>query len=146
MTNNRSFLKCDLCGNMVAMINDSGEKLVCCGQEMTLLTNNTVEASHEKHIPVATLEGNLLTVNVGSAPHPMTVEHHIAWIAIAQGRSTQLVTLDETSSPHASFYVGKGDITVYAYCNLHGLWSSTGSNLATDDELVCSAEFSDGCK
>ena len=44
--------KCDLCGNIVEVIHAGGGELVCCGQPMTLLTENTVDAAKEKHVPV----------------------------------------------------------------------------------------------
>lgn len=124
MKNQRKFLKCDHCGNMVGMIKDSGVKIVCCGQPMTELVANTTDAAQEKHVPVATREGCMLKVTVGSVVHPMLEEHHIAWIAIAQGEKTQRENLDKTSSPTVEFCVEEGLVRVYAYCNLHGLWSA----------------------
>lgn len=124
MKNNRTFLRCAICGNIVGMVEDAGVKLVCCGHEMEELKPNTVDAAVEKHIPVATLAGNKLTVTVGSVLHPMTEEHHIAWIMIAQGNLTQRIASQKTGAPAATFLVNEGDITIYAYCNLHGLWAA----------------------
>jgi len=124
MKNQRKFLKCDHCGNMVGMIEDSGVEMVCCGQPMTVLVVNTTDAAQEKHVPVATREGGRLNVTVGSVAHPMLEEHHITWIAVAQGEKTQRENLDRTGSPTAEFCVEEGPVTVYAYCNLHGLWSA----------------------
>jgi superoxide reductase len=125
MKYDRMFMKCEICGNIIGVIEDNGVTPECCGQGMTLLKPNTVDAAKEKHVPVAVLEGNKLTVQVGSTLHPMTVEHHIAWIAVAQGRRTQRVTLDPTGSPVATFYVDESEpITMYEYCNLHGLWAA----------------------
>ena len=43
------FYKCELCGNIIAVIkNGGGKNLVCCGQPMTHLVANTVDASAEK--------------------------------------------------------------------------------------------------
>ncbi len=125
MHNERSFYRCEICGNLVELIEDAGVKMVCCEQEMTLLVPNKVEASHEKHLPVGKLKGNELTVTVSSAIHPMTEEHHIAWIAVSQGSKIQRVALEKTVKPTATFFVGEGDITMYEYCNLHGLWTAT---------------------
>ena len=124
MKNQRKFLKCDHCGNMVGMIEDSGVEMVCCGQPMTVLVVNTTDAAQEKHVPVAAREGGRLNVTVGSVAHPMLEEHHITWIAVAQGEKTQRENLDRTGSPTAEFCVEEGPVTVYAYCNLHGLWSA----------------------
>jgi superoxide reductase len=89
---------------------------------MAELTPNTADAAAEKHVPVAVREGNKLTVTVGAAAHPMTGEHHIAWIAAADGENTQRAALPDTGAPQAEFFVGGAPAAVYAYCNLHGLW------------------------
>lgn len=124
MENQRKFLKCDHCGNMVGVIEDSGVKIVCCGEPMTELAANTTDAAQEKHVPAATREDGRLKVTVGSTAHPMLEEHHITWIAIAQGENTQREILDKTGSPTAEFCVEEGPVRVYAYCNLHGLWTA----------------------
>ena len=46
------FFVCRHCGNMVGMIHSSGVPMICCGEKMTALTANTVDASQEKHVPV----------------------------------------------------------------------------------------------
>ncbi len=124
MSNQRKFLKCNRCGNMVGVIEDSGMQIICCGQPMTELAANTTDAAQEKHVPVAVREGSVLKVNVGSVNHPMLEEHHISWIAVAQDGKTQRKALEKTGSPSAEFCVEDGPATVYAYCNLHGLWSA----------------------
>lgn len=124
MKNQRSFLRCDHCGNIVGMIADSGVSIHCCGEPMRVLEPNTTDAAQEKHVPVISRGACEIIVDVGSAAHPMTKEHHIAWIAIAQGDCTQRVTLTPEGKPSASFCAGSEPVTVYAYCNLHGLWSA----------------------
>ena len=122
--------------------------LSCCGQTMELLKPGSVDAAAEKHVPALKRQGCMLTVAVGSIPHPMTQEHHIAWVAVAQGGRTQRVALDQTGKPCAEFCVDDGPLTVYAYCNLHGLWESSETSESTNaafEGLVCSAEFSAGC-
>ena len=125
MKNERMFFKCNICGNIAEMIESSGVTPVCCDKEMTRLIVNTVDASQEKHVPVAKRDGDKLTVTVGSALHPMTPEHHISWIVVAQGSKTLRAALDPTGHPSAVFKVeGDEPITVYEYCNLHGLWAA----------------------
>ena len=121
----REFLKCNKCGNIAALLENKGPKLVCCGQEMSLLTPNTVDAAAEKHVPAAELKDGMLHVKVGAVPHPHTKEHHIAWISVAQDSMTQRIKLDEESEAAAQFQLTEGDsATVYAFCNLHGLWAA----------------------
>ena len=43
------FYVCKKCGNLVGMVHDSNVSMICCGQEMTELKPNTVEAAKEKH-------------------------------------------------------------------------------------------------
>ena len=120
------FVKCKHCGNVVEFINDSGVPIMCCGERMEELVANTVEAAHEKHVPVATLDGDKLHVEVGSVLHPMTKEHLIQQIIVVNGSKILKVVLDDTVPPIADFVVDDTkDIEVYAYCNLHGLWKVT---------------------
>lgn len=118
-----AFYKCDVCGNMVGLIKRGGGQLVCCGKPMTELQANTTEASVEKHVPVATRKDGKITVQVGSALHPMTEEHYIEWIAVVTDSGTERISLSPTDEPKAVF-CDKENAEVYAYCNLHGLWKA----------------------
>jgi superoxide reductase len=120
----KKFYKCEHCGNFATMLYESGVKMVCCGQPMGEVVANSVDAAQEKHVPALTRAGEKLTVNVGSVLHPMTAEHHIAWIIAAQEERSQRVVLDPAGSPTVEFAIGSGPVTVYAYCNLHGLWKA----------------------
>ena len=124
MKNERKFYRCAHCGNIVSFVEDSGVSIICCGEPMGELLPNTTDAAQEKHVPVAVREGNKIKVTVGSTPHPMTAEHHIAWIAAAQDGLTSRAALDPEGAPEAEFCVGEGPVTVYEYCNLHGLWAA----------------------
>jgi superoxide reductase len=120
------YFLCNVCGNLVGLINEGGGKLVCCGEPMTELVPKTIDAGSEKHVPVVTVEGSKVTVKVGSIEHPMTEEHHIDWISIYYNETIQVVKLDPVSKPEATFEVSGniGTIEVYSYCNIHGLWKS----------------------
>lgn len=118
------FFKCMHCGNIVATVKNKGVPLFCCGEKMTELLPNTVEASTEKHIPVLEKEGNVLTVKVGSAIHPTTEAHYIEWLALETENGITIKHLLPTDKPEASFSLLDGEevVAVYSYCNLHGLW------------------------
>ena len=119
------FYICEHCGNIVGMIHSAGVPLMCCGQKMTKLEAGVVEASHEKHIPVVTVDGNTVRVNVGSVTHPMSEEHHIAWVYLQTNRGGQRKCLDVTGAPEVTFALAdETPVAVYAYCNLHGLWKT----------------------
>ena len=85
----QKFFICEHCGNIIAMVNDTGVPVMCCGQKMTQLVPNTVDAAFEKHVPVYTVEGNLVHVTVGSVEHPMLPEHYIQWISLHTKQGNQ---------------------------------------------------------
>ena len=119
------FLLCKHCGNLVGKIVDSGVREVCCGDPMAELVPNTVDASQEKHLPVAEVDGDKVKVQVGSAPHPMLPEHYITWIYLQTANGGQRKALKPGDQPEASFMlVEDKPVAVYAYCNLHGLWKT----------------------
>lgn len=117
------FYICEKCGNIVEKHENSGVPVVCCGQKMSELVAGTVEASREKHIPVAEVNGNVVTVTVGSVLHPMTDEHLISWIYLETDRGSQKKLLKSGDAPVATFALSdEKPVAVYAWCNLHGLW------------------------
>ena len=124
MCDNKFYI-CEKCGNIVGMIHNGGVPMMCCGQKMAKLEAGVVEASHEKHIPVVTVEGNTVRVNVGSVTHPMSEEHHIAWVYLQTNRGGQRKCLDFNGAPEVIFALAdETPVAVYAYCNLHGLWKA----------------------
>ena len=108
----------------------------------------TADWKAEKHVPVISAPAKVVAgqtveveVSVGKEiPHPNTVEHHIAWIALhfvpdGSPVSVEIARADLSShGPLAatgstvkfSVCLQKGGV-FYAtsYCNLHGLWSSS---------------------
>ena len=111
------------CGNLVEKIEDAGVPMMCCGQKMTPIEAGTVEASREKHIPVAVVEGNTVKVSVGSVEHPMAEEHSILWVELKTDRGVQRKNLEVGKAPVVTFALAdEKPLEVYAYCNLHGLW------------------------
>lgn len=120
------FYKCNICGNIVAIVEDGGGVLTCCGAEMKEIPVNTVEGAGEKHIPVVMKNGNKVVVQIGSEAHPMSDDHFIQWIAIETTGGNQRKCLKPDDKPEACFELCKGDdvTAVYAYCNIHGLWKA----------------------
>lgn len=119
MTKIGQIWKCNICGNIIEVLHEGADSLVCCGQPMNLMTANTIDASKEKHVPV--IEGN--TVKIGSEPHPMTDEHFIEWIeATSADKNICKIFLSSGTQPQAEFPFTP--ITARAYCNLHGLWKA----------------------
>ncbi len=118
--------KCDHCGNVIEMLNPSGVPIVCCGSRMTELIPGTSDGAAEKHVPSITVNGSMVTVQIGEILHPSIPEHHIEWIALETKKGTQRVNLKAGDVPQAEFILTDDDelIAAYEYCNLHGLWQA----------------------
>ena len=102
------FYICEHCGNLVTTIHNAGVPLVCCGEKMKELLPNTVEASGEKHLPVAELSGStpwwMCTTSSGSLWRPKTADSSaillpgrhprrcLSWVAKSRWRSTLTAT------------------------------------------------------
>lgn len=112
------------CAAIVEVQYEGAGELHCCGQPMKLMVENTVDASHEKHVPVGDREGSILAVKVSSAPHSMTEEHYIEWIEVLVGNKTYREFLKPGQAPQVIFCIDPGNepIVLREYCNLHGLW------------------------
>ena len=119
-----SIYKCGVCGNMVEVVHVGGGTLVCCGQEMNLLTANSTDAAQEKHVPVIEQGNGTITVKVGSAPHPMEEEHYIEFIELCVDGVGYQKFLKPGDAPEAVFNGCGSEVTARAYCNKHGLWKN----------------------
>ena len=115
---------CEHCGNIVEFVKESGVPVVCCGEPMKELVPGVVDAAVEKHVPVVTVEGNVVKVEVGEVEHPMLPEHYIGWVAIETNNGSHRKSLNPGEKPVAEFVLAEGEelVAAYEYCNLHGLW------------------------
>ncbi len=124
MAERRQIYKCEQCGNIVEVLHGGGGSLICCGEDMVLQQENTVDAAVEKHVPVIEQSGNTCTVKVGSVAHPMEEKHYIELIELHTESRVYQAYLDPGKAPEATFDIN-GEITgARAYCNIHGLWKS----------------------
>ena len=120
------FFKCRHCGNVIVKLVDSKVPVVCCGEKMEELVPGTMDASLEKHVPVVTrMDDGGLLIEVGSVPHPMLPEHHIAFIYLETADGG--IHIDLTDKPMAVVKCDRPIYAVYEYCNLHGLWKATNT-------------------
>lgn len=122
MKNELKFYICPHCGNIITKMHDSGVPVICCGEVMEEIVPGTIDASVEKHVPVAEINNDVVVIKVGSEPHPMIEEHHIVWIVIETMDGFQVKYLDKLGVAEATFKTDEKVIRVYEYCNLHGLW------------------------
>lgn len=118
--------KCPVCGNVIEKLYDSSVPVVCCGKPMEELKAGVTDAALEKHVPVCEVKDGRLTVKVGSVEHPMTKEHYIAFIIAKAGETVMRRELTLEDKPEAEFCLNgyHGNVEVYEYCNLHGLWKA----------------------
>ena len=123
MTKLNQIYKCNVCGNIVEMVHEGFGQLVCCGQPMELQTENTVDASLEKHVPVIEKTDRGVLVKIGEVAHPMEAAHYIEWIEIIADGKSYKKFLKPGDEPQAEFCIEAENIIARAYCNLHGLWS-----------------------
>jgi len=124
MTERLQVYKCMVCGNIVEVLHAGKGELVCCGEAMKLMEENTEDAAREKHVPVVENEKNQVVVKVGSNPHPMEDKHYIEWIEVIAGGKVYREFLNPGDAPKVVFkgMENEGEITAREYCNVHGLW------------------------
>jgi len=123
------FYKCNHCGNLLIAAIDANVTPACCGEGMEELKAGSTEAALEKHVPVVAREddGHHIAIDVGSVPHPMTAEHSIKRVVLACGQRTYMFRLEPGEEPKVRCSIKDNSlpITVYAYCDLHGLWAAS---------------------
>jgi superoxide reductase len=114
--------KCNVCGNIVEVLHGGAGDLVCCGEPMKLMTENTVDAAKEKHVPVIEKIADGWRVTVGAVAHPMEEKHYIEWIELIADGIVYRAVLKPGDKPEAEFKVKATKVSAREYCNLHGLW------------------------
>jgi superoxide reductase len=114
--------KCEACGNIVEVFHGGAGELVCCGQPMKLMDENTVDAAKEKHVPVVEKVDGGYKVKVGEVAHPMEEKHYIEWIELVADGKVYTEFLKPGQAPEAVFCIEAGQVTAREYCNVHGHW------------------------
>ena len=128
MTEKMAVYKCNVCGNIVEVINAGEGCLTCCSVPMEkMCEKSNDEAANEKHVPIITMEGETKTIRVGSIPHPMEEKHYIMFIE-AISKDDKYITrkyLTPGEEPKMEFKINsKDDFKAREYCNIHGFWKS----------------------
>ena len=120
------FYQCKKCKKIVGMIQNSACPTMCCGEEMVEMKAGESDGATEKHVPVVHVDGKTVTVEVGSVAHPMQEDHWIQWVALETKKGMQRKVLNPGEEPKVCFALTDDDapVSVYEYCNLHGLWKT----------------------
>ena len=127
MAEKNGIYKCNICGNVIEVIEANMGELVCCGQPMVLFEEKTLEQEgKEKHVPVIEIKGDKVTVKVGSVEHPMEEKHFIELIEVMRkGEIIASARLRPGDKPMHEFCLNKTDgLSARELCNIHGLWRS----------------------
>lgn len=116
--------KCKNCGKIIIVAKNSESDIVCCGNKMQELIANDVDAAVEKHVPVLKKAGDSIVVTCGEVLHPMEEKHFIEFMVLETNKGYTIKYLKPGMEPVCSFQIMDDEelISVYAYCNLHGLW------------------------
>ncbi len=127
MTEKLEIYKCNICGNIVEIINPGAGELVCCSVPMEHLPeHSTDEEMQEKHVPIVTLEGENKIIRVGSIPHPMEDSHYIIFIeAISSDKKyikRKYLTAGDEPKLELKAPCNYENFTARELCNIHGLW------------------------
>lgn len=121
------FYYCKNCGKIIAIVKDTKLSTICCGEAMLELVPGVTDAAAEKHVPVISVEGNVVTVSVGEVSHPMLEEHYIEWVLLQTNKGIQKKWLKPGEEPKVRFILDEGEkaVAAYEYCNLHKLWKAS---------------------
>lgn len=114
--------KCMACGNIVEVLHGGDGELICCGEPMKMLKENTTDAAQEKHVPVIEKIDGGYKVKVGSVAHPMEEKHYIEWIELLADGKAYRQFLKPGQAPEAVFAVQASSVSAREHCNIHGLW------------------------
>lgn len=119
--------RCQVCDNVIEVLQGGEGELVCCQVPMTLLVERNEDTGQEKHVPVLEKTDSGLLVKVGEVAHPMEEEHCIDWIEVKADGKIYRQALKAGDQPQAQFDLDPdkvSQISMRSYCSIHGLWRS----------------------
>ena len=114
---------CEKCGASVEVIKDCKCEncgIKCCGQEMSVIVANSVDAAREKHLPTYEVVGAYIIVTVN---HVMEQDHFIEWVSLDGECTCGRKFFKVGENAKAVFPYIKGS-KICSYCNKHGLWET----------------------
>ena len=121
-------LKCNICGQIIQILEPNLGDLVCCNEPMELLRANLEEKDKllaEKHIPLIEENGDKRYITLKN--HPMSNEHYIQLIEAYTKDKKELHIKFLEPNEVAEFDISylNSDIEMQELCNIHGLWRNT---------------------
>ncbi|MBR6163489.1 desulfoferrodoxin [bacterium] len=124
MTEKMQIYKCSICGNIVEILHEGAGELVCCGEAMELLKEHNEDIGYEHHIPIVEIRDDKMLVKVGKSEHPSEEKHYIEFIEVhsPDGKYVKRKYLKAGEKPELEMKPKYNEITMRAYCNVHGLW------------------------
>lgn len=133
MTEILELYKCNICGNLVEIMQNGEGELYCCGKPMENIKTNLSESEelNDKHVPVIEKIIDGYTIRIGSNIHPMTNEHHINFIQAISKDNKYIKTkfLDKNENPELNIKCDcKNSLWARALCNIHGLFKKEFEN------------------
>ena len=131
MTIKLQIYKCNICGNIVQILQEGDGNLICCGKEMQLMDiqYDTNELG-EKHTPKVEIKDGKKYVSV--VGHRMTNEHYIQFIEsfTRDKKELHLKFFEPFEEPEMDSKLD-GEFSSIEYCNIHNLW---GDNIMLENE------------
>ena len=121
----QKFYLCGHCGNLVGMLNDSGVRIRCCGQDMERLFSNA-QGDVKENLPVVRFQGKKVYVDASRVPHSVGRSDHIGWAYVKTDLGGHRQILSADGKPEAEFTLGDGEHfrRAFVYSSRHGLWST----------------------
>lgn len=120
------FYQCDICGNLIIKLEDSGITPTCCSRTMTRLEVNHDKKMEEEHVPVWRMNGCKVMIQVGENLHSMSANHYIKWIIVKTNRGIHMRRFETYEIPEVTITLDRGEwvLEIYSFCNVHGLWKA----------------------
>jgi superoxide reductase len=122
MAHRLEICKCYVCGNVVEVVHSGEGVLMCCGRQMSVFSEKTVDPEQEEYYPVVQRTADGVKVTVGSDKyHDMEDDHHIQWIEVIADGLVYRRFFKPKEPPEAVFKIDAESLRARAYCTQHGL-------------------------
>ena len=125
MTIKLQIYRCNICGNLVQILQEGDGNLICCGKEMKLMEiQYDTDELGEKHTPKIEIKEGKNFVNV--IGHPMNEDHYIQFIETftKDKKELHLKFFEPNGVAEMETWGNNTDINAIEYCNIHYLWGN----------------------